>query len=136
MVKVMLLMQYINNMNITHESGIKKFVAVFLILAMFFVFTPRDTHAQGIGLFGGPVAPILYCTCSGNWLVYIGPPRAGIFTYYTGVQSYLTYNMPFARYALGFYVPGAGICLIYVGFTCATVPAQGAISNFTGSSSI
>ena len=86
-------------------------------------------------LFGGTVTPIIYCTCSNFWLVFIGPPVSGLFYYIEGVQGYQNFNMPFATYALGIYDPIPMACLMVIPYGCMSIAAPiGQIGYMTGSS--
>lgn len=114
----------------------KKLFATALITALFSA-APFSLSAQGsfAPYFGGQILWSIYCTCSGNWLVFIGPPTNAQFVYWQGTQAYESYNMPLIGIcALGQYAPG-GQCLMYAGTTCTTIGApQGLITSLTGSS--
>jgi hypothetical protein len=93
--------------------------------------------------FGGPIFYTFYCTCSGSWLVWIGPTVSlatsnMVLDYYTGSQAYLNYNFPFTSYAMGKYTStGASICYIYYGYGCTSIPlSRGMVTPMVGTSGI
>lgn len=102
-------------------------------------FFPKHAQAAAGVPFGGAILFPFYCSCSANWLITItplSPTFVTLLSYEQGSQAFLSYNLPFARWILGDYLPGAGICLIYVGTGCASVPSEGMVTPFVGSSPI
>lgn len=96
----------------------------------------KPAQAQAGIPFGGYLVFPFYCTCSYNWLVTITPlppSFAVLLSYYEGTQIYANYTLPFATAMLGFYSTGAQ-CAIYYGYGCATIPTEGLIYGFVGSS--
>ena len=93
--------------------------------------------AKGVlGLpFGGKVMTAIPCTCSGNFLLTVSPPKGGQFVYYLGTQAYLSYNLPSTGvWALGLYTPG-GICMMYAGVGCSPFGAPiGTVTQTVGTS--
>jgi hypothetical protein len=87
--------------------------------------------------FGGRVNGATYCTCSGNWLMYLTPtPPAYVtlLTHYSGAQGFLRYNVPFTMYVLGRYIQGGAPCLMVAFPSCITIPSQGMTTPILGSS--
>lgn len=87
--------------------------------------------------FGGAILSVFPCTCSGTWHITITPlppTYVVLLTYTPFSQAFLSYNIPFTEWLLGQYVPGAGVCQIYVGFGCAAPPSEGMITPVVGSS--
>jgi peptidoglycan hydrolase-like protein with peptidoglycan-binding domain len=101
-------------------------------------FVPKDALAFGTP-FGGQLYFSFFCPCSGNWLVTIQPlppTYVALLSYTPGTQAHLSYNIPFTTRLLGQYTPGAGMCSIFIGTGCATLPSEGLITPTVGSSGI
>jgi hypothetical protein len=102
------------------------------------IFTPGKAYAQAAGQpFGGELDYTFYCDCSDSWLVGIEPlpPNyVALLSYEEGTQAYLSYNIPFTEWLLGFYEDGEGMCQEYVGEDCVDVPSEGSIMPTVGSS--
>lgn len=72
--------------------------------------------------FGGNILWVLPCTCSGNWLLVIGPPRPVVAVY----QPFTITHAYYMVYTVGPETLGLtqpfGYCYLYVGYGCANVP--------------
>ncbi|PIP73410.1 MAG: hypothetical protein COW88_02215 [Candidatus Lloydbacteria bacterium CG22_combo_CG10-13_8_21_14_all_47_15] len=79
--------------------------------------------------FGGFVFNVIYCTCSANAVLQVGPPRGGFFIFQPGfTRVYRWFQIPRAGvWVLGNYIP-SGTCLIFAGKSCVPFPAQGTIT--------
>jgi len=89
--------------------------------------------------FGGALEFAFYCACSDTWLLTIQPlppSYAALLSYLPETQEYSGYNIPFTAELLGFYIPGAGVCLVPGYPTCIYTPNEGYITPFVGSSSL
>lgn len=108
-------------------------VAVTFSLAIFLA-TPEKAQAQA--WLGGFIFGTVPCTCvPGLHAIYVGPPFGGVFTYYTGTQAYLSFNLPTpGHWILGQYIPGGPQCLIGVEPFCAVIPSQGILTPTVGTS--
>ena len=88
--------------------------------------------------FGGAVFYVYFCSCSENWLIEVEPlppAYATLLTYYEGTQEFRNYNTPFTDELLGFYTPGAGVCISEPESDCAVdIPNEGLITGTLGSS--
>jgi peptidoglycan hydrolase-like protein with peptidoglycan-binding domain len=87
--------------------------------------------------FGGPLLFAFPCSCSGNWLLTLGPlapTYVVLLSYTTGSQLYRSYNIPATSWLLGQYYSGAGVCKVFVGTGCISLPSQGLIAPIVGSS--
>lgn len=110
-------------------------VSILLLGAFAAVAQPLKTGAQGvpgaINPFGGMVLFTMVCTCSeGNMLLVVGPPRPGVFVYEPFVSTlYMNYRPYVSSWVLGDYISGAGVCMVYVGTGCASVPNMGLINK-------
>lgn len=115
------------------KNIMKQIAAIGIIVGMLLFTMPQRAEAQT--LFGGLVLWTHFCTCSGNFLLFISPPNGGFFSYYADTQGFANFTLPRSGiWTLGLYSPG-GVCLDYVGFGCAQFfPAQGTITPVTGSS--
>jgi peptidoglycan hydrolase-like protein with peptidoglycan-binding domain len=98
---------------------------------------PAKVYAKTGLAYGGTVGFTYLCTCSDTWLVTVIGPMGGLFDYTIGTQIYSYYNLPYARYVLGVYVPPtAPICVSEPETECAVViETQGVITATTGTSS-
>ncbi len=67
-----------------------------LVISLMFVFTlfPLANNTNAQVPFGGLVTASIFCPCSGNFLLTLGPPFEAQLVYYMGVQSFLHYNLP------------------------------------------
>lgn len=94
----------------------------------------KKAEAQNPFNFGGLVVFSYFCTCSGNFLLYITPPKDGFFSWNFGPQ-YANYMLPSEGvWTLGLYEP-FGICLIYVGESCEEfIRPDGTITPIVGTS--
>jgi hypothetical protein len=99
------------------------------------VFMIRHINAQSQLVFGGFVTFSYYCSCSGNFLIYVSPPRGGQFIYQPGAtRMFAYYTLPRSGiWVLGDYFP-YGVCLQYAGYTCTTVGAPQGTMNMVGTS--
>lgn len=86
--------------------------------------------------YGARILTTFLCTCSGNWLMTLMPMGIGpvLLTHYSGAQSYMNFNVPFATYVIGKYQPGGAPCMIIAFPSCITIPSQGMTTPFMGSS--
>ncbi len=101
------------------------------------LFMPEQAYA-GLGTpFGGHLKAAVPCACSDTWLITLAPPLPPSFvvllSYIPETQLFLYENIPMTSELLGFYEPGAGICL-EPGTPCEPIPNEGLISPFVGSS--
>lgn len=80
--------------------------------------------------FGGFVSFVEWCSCSGNAIVTVGPPRGGRFLYQPGAtQVFEFFQIPrVGVWLLGNYSPGSGVCLQGAGKICIPIPHQGTIT--------
>jgi peptidoglycan hydrolase-like protein with peptidoglycan-binding domain len=102
------------------------------------VFMPERALAGAGVPFGGALLYASPCFCSGTWIIGIQPlppTYATLLTYMPGSQANLSYNIPVTSELLGFYAPGAGVCLV-PGTPCFYVPNGGLITPMVGSSPI
>ncbi|MFP4022555.1 MAG: hypothetical protein ACLFTS_01770 [Candidatus Paceibacterota bacterium] len=110
---------------------------LFLIILPAFVVVltkPAPVKAQAIP-FGGMVQSAIYCNCSFNWLLEIGPPVSATLIYspYSSFQ-YPNYSLPRTGvWALGLYNPG-GVCLMISYPSCTTYGSPQGTINFVGTS--
>ena len=98
---------------------------------------PKTARAITGSPFGGALLFSFYCNCSNSWLLTLQPLPPTFVTllnYFEGSQAYLSYNIPLTTELLGEYTPGAGICAVYSGTGCASVPSEGLITPTVGSS--
>lgn len=94
------------------------FLSVAVILVGVTISAFVFVSAQNPFNFGGFVLASIPCTCSGNFLLTIGPPVGGQFVYYPGTQAFLHFNLPRPGvWAVGSYTPG-GACLQFAGKIC------------------
>ena len=86
--------------------------------------------------YGARILTSILCTCSANWLITLMPIGMGptLLTHYSGAQSYMNFNVPFATYIIGKYQPGGAPCMMISGPSCVTIPSQGMTTPFMGSS--
>jgi len=101
------------------------------------VIRPEQAQAATGVPFGGALLYVLPCLCSNSWLITVSPlppSFAGLLSYVTGSQAFLSYNMPVTNWMLGEYEPGAGVCLEPIPYGCMYIPNEGLISPMTGSS--
>jgi len=124
-----------------------KSLVIVLMLAVFFLFTPRTSEAITTGLpFGGLVNISIPCTCSaGTWIyytpLYLGKPvpTTGALWFPPGARLYAWFELGVpATWDLGSYVPGtaAEACWITApdpADPCIVLPAEGTI-EFMGTS--
>ncbi len=83
--------------------------------------------------FGGALLGAFFCPVSKNYVIFIQPlppTYVRILSYYPGTQLFASYNIPFTRNLLGFYVLG-GWCQLVPKFG---FPTPGTITPFVGSS--
>jgi hypothetical protein len=95
-------------------------IVVFALAASAFI-----TFASSKLPFGGPVLSVMYCDCSGNYLVTIDDYTVGLYTpelmYTPGVtQLYLKYNISPGQYILGIW-EGYDTCIVTCLLGCCTV---------------
>lgn len=108
-------------------------ILIAMIIVSVALTTATVAGAQGLQ-FGGFVYYSFFCTCSGNWLIFVSPPRFGFFSYnYT--PQFANFMLPRSGvWTLGNYVKG-GVCKIYVGLGCSTfIPPTGVITPVVGTS--
>ncbi len=115
---------------------IQKFPATALFIASFavvFLFIPvQESKAiPVIPPFGGPIASVFYCLCSGNILLFIGPPIGGTYIYQPGASITFPFGQVYRPGAesLGLFAPGAGVCLVPTPFGCPPIPSVGLITQ-------
>lgn len=81
--------------------------------------------------FGGAIIYTHPCE-DGGWTIGISPlPPSfpAVLTYYSGSMTYLSYNLPFARFLLGDYIPLGWCTILPLGY-----PTEGTVTSFVGSS--
>lgn len=108
--------------------------AIFLVAIISSGAIVLNSYAVGLP-FGGFITSSVLCTCSGTWLLTVGPPVGGFFVYANTPQ------FPYAQlprpgvWVLGLYEPG-GVCLMWYGPTCgpASAPVIGTITPIVGTS--
>ncbi len=101
------------------------------------IFTPESAFAASDVPFGGALVFPLYCTQSETWLLTVEPlppSYATLLTYVPFSQAFSSYNIPATNWLLGFYTPGAGVCVEGVCPFCVTIPSEGMITPEVGSS--
>lgn len=111
----------------------KKTIALTLGLAMLTLLPSVAAATTGLIPFGGNVMWTIPCTCSGNVLVYVGPPNFGSFMYQptipgipAGTDVFMNYlPMKVGSYVLGLAEPAPMTCLVYAGVSCVTAGAGG-----------
>jgi len=120
-------------MTFSNKKILILFVVIVTVLLSLFAFLLLQ--AQSPNFFGGFVTTSIYCTCSNNFLLTIGPPVGGQFIYQPGTPQYPYHSLPRAGvWALGLYSPG-GICLMFVGKGCSPFGAPiGTITPIVGTS--
>jgi predicted signal transduction protein with EAL and GGDEF domain len=95
-----------------------------------------NVYAQTWLPFGGPILTTMVCTCTpAVWLVIVGPPRPAALSYVSGSQAFEYFNMPFATWTLGLYMPGVPTCWMGVAPFCGPV-TQGTIMPIVGTSGL
>ncbi|MBX4211065.1 hypothetical protein KW783_03795 [Candidatus Parcubacteria bacterium] len=119
----------------------KIFFYPIIVIAALILFpqTPKvhEAEAQSVtpNAFGGIVLTSLPCTCSGGFLLTIGPPKGGQFVYQIGAPQFANFQLPRPGvWALGLYSPGA-ICTIVVPGGCSPLGVPiGTITPVVGTS--
>ena len=109
----------------------KKITSMLTILSFFiFLSFPGIANAQNPFTFGGRLSGVFYCTCSNSLLLYIQDYKTGgVLPLVYGAGSNLLVGSPYGIYQLGSYLPGAGLCLVYVAVGCAPIPNAGLIGG-------
>ena len=118
------------------KKFIKKFPSTSLFLASFavvFLFIPAQESKAIPALppFGGPILSVFYCACSGNILLFLGPPSSGTYVYQPGLSVTYPYGQVYrpGPQTLGGFIPGAGICLVPTPLGCPPIPSVGMITQ-------
>ena len=109
---------------------------LFLVLAIsLMIMIPQVTKAavSAVRPFGGTVLATIPCTCqvSGSVIVLLMPiaPYYGMFLWQPPLTvPYAWYYPYYGVKVLGNYVTG-GICSVYAGTTCVTIPVLGTITQ-------
>lgn len=114
----------------------KKSLVVSIIVALLLISgaVAYRVHAQGGFLpFGGFIVAARPCTCSGGWLIQVGPPVGGFFVYNNTPQFAYSQLPRTGVWVLGLYTPGA---LCTSGSDCdpTTAALSGTITPFVGTS--
>lgn len=107
-----------------------KLFTFLLVLTIFL--TPVASKALPTN-FGGQFAGYIPCTCSANFLVFIRDVRYQYLpvVYQPGFTFMHKMYSPVISYnTVGNFIPGAGICLVYIGTGCGVVPSVGMMLNF------
>jgi hypothetical protein len=89
--------------------------------------------------FGGQIVYMIPCVCSLNLLLYVRDVRYGILplVYQPGLTFlYKMYQPRPSVNSLGSYTPGTGVCLVYSGNSCESIPALGLMLRLGTSLSI
>lgn len=108
-------------------------VIIFLVLITL-SFSVWVRSSKAVLPFGGPILSVMYCPCSGNVALTVGPPSPGIYSY----NPYSTVPFPFYQfyrpgaYILGGYIPG-GVCLT-AGSPCSVGSVPWATITMAGTS--
>lgn len=119
------------------KKTFSKIAALVLCSSLFAaaLFLPtQKIRAQNPFNFGGMVVFDYFCDCSGNFYLFITPPKGGGFMYDFGGQ-YANYMLPSSGvWTKGLYEP-FGICLEYHGEECDEILSpDGTISETVGTS--
>ena len=110
---------------------------------LYSILVPQEAFAQEEEVlafpFGGPILYAYPCTCSGTWLVFVGPTAnlatsAFLLDYEMGTELYSSYNLPFAPWVLGEAEESVPICYMYAGYSCFPIYTEGVITPLVGSS--
>ena len=99
-------------------------------------FQPQRAKAAAAVPFGGALLFTFYCTQSQTWLITtepLPPSYPVLLSYVPFTQAFLSYNIPVTPELLGFYEPGAGVCVAGICPYCVTIPNEGMITPETGS---
>ncbi|OIP65543.1 MAG: hypothetical protein COV32_02910 [Candidatus Yonathbacteria bacterium CG10_big_fil_rev_8_21_14_0_10_43_136] len=91
-------------------------IVIFLIV---FSFGMRINSGEAIAPFGGQILNVMYCPCSANIAITVGPPAGGIFSYDGSGMMYAFYQIfrP-GPWVLGTYIPGSKGCWQFVPNGC------------------
>ncbi|MEK7185419.1 MAG: hypothetical protein AAB726_02245 [Patescibacteria group bacterium] len=111
-----------------HKNYLKNLIAVVALFVIIFVlFSTLPIQAHGFNLpFGGKVIlPPFWCSCTGAWLLTIGPPKGGEFLFFPPFSQKAYFQLPslgpgFGSWTLGLYTPVVGRCSFYTGEDCST----------------
>lgn len=103
----------------------KKYIAIFIITVFCF---PSSVSALGGLPFGGFDYYVMYCDCSQNFLIYIGPPRGTNFwglpfiydPFYTTTYAYYTIMTP-GVWSLGLW-DSLDYCVITLPYCYISIP--------------
>jgi peptidoglycan hydrolase-like protein with peptidoglycan-binding domain len=101
------------------------------------IFLPERAYAASAAPFGGALLFTFYCNQSNTWLLTVEPlppTYATLLTYVPWSQAFASYNIPITNFLLGFYAPGAGVCVVGACPYCITIPSWGMITPMVGSS--
>jgi len=80
------------------------------------------------------VSVIMFCTCSSGYMaliVGVGGTTSGLY-WFSPATLYWTGSGFGPAFWLGYYTPGAGVCMIYAGLFCIDI--QGSLMNWYGGS--
>lgn len=111
-------------------------ISTLIFAAVFFAASLPKSQAQSAALgFGGLITQVTYCTCSGNILLWIGPPSSRSFLFQPGLSVLFIYGQIFRAgpYTVGTYSPG-GECLVDDGEDCSSRPVTGGTIRTIGTS--
>jgi len=107
-----------------------------LILILILLIAPVVSSAQTATVpFGGKIIYGYPCTCSGGWYlsIYDLVTKATIpIVFQFGVSRLnASFNIFTSGVSvLGSYMPGTGVCLIYAGTGCTTIPTIGMVTSY------
>ena len=100
------------------------------------IFLPEHAYAASAAPFGGALLFTFYCNQSNTWLLTVEPlppTYATLLTYVPFSQAFASYNIPITNFLLGYYAPGAGVCVVGACPYCVTIPSWGMITPMVGS---
>jgi|GEM_PF-2046993 len=96
---------------------------------------PARAQTAGEISYGGMRVFTEVCTCSGNLLEFILDYKTNsllTLVYQPGGSRLFQNNNPYGAYLLGSYMPGAGVCSLYVGTSCIQQQSTGMMGNIPG----
>jgi hypothetical protein len=123
------------------KKAVMRISVALLIIGFIFCFDQPHADATGLVPFGGHILLEFPCTCEAGALfvgvlfpVYLDAvPSAGLMVI-PPVIAFPIYRDAPLSWALGYYIPGAGVCLVGVEPYCVSIPNLGLISPYSGAS--
>ncbi|OGZ08518.1 MAG: hypothetical protein A3C93_04040 [Candidatus Lloydbacteria bacterium RIFCSPHIGHO2_02_FULL_54_17] len=112
-----------------HSLAVRRLLIVPLIVlfvaASAFALFPTSAEAQSPPYipFGGLSLSVIWCICSFNLWIMVGPPRGGSFIYQPGATILYLFGQIFRPgvWLLGLASPTPIPCVQYVGISCAPI---------------